>query len=212
MIRVLIAAESEMVRRGLESILIDAPSIEVVASVNHVAGLRREVQNAVPDVVVAAGQSSADPWLRELSLSVDETAASPGVVILTSDPAAGSLRDQNRFAVTALLPLDATSEQVRASVNAVAEGLTVVHPAMMAPEADGLALRHRDGPAPQLTAREREVLAMLADGLGNKEIAWRLKISEHTVKFHVSSVFTKLDVSSRAEAVTLGFRLGLILI
>ncbi|MGH9436155.1 MAG: response regulator transcription factor, partial [Terriglobia bacterium] len=176
MIRVLIVAESEMVRRGLESILIDAPSIEVVAWVSSVADLRREVQNSVPDVVVVAGQSSADPWLRDWSLSVDETAASPAVVILSSDPAAGSLRDHNRFAVTALLPLDATSEQVRASVNAVAEGLTVVHPAMIAPETEGLALRHRDGAAPQLTGREREILAMLADGLGNKEIAWRLKI------------------------------------
>jgi DNA-binding CsgD family transcriptional regulator len=51
---------------------------------------------------------------------------------------------------------------------------------------------------------------MLAEGLGNKEIAWRLKISEHTVKFHVTSIFTKLNASSRTEAVTLGVRRGLI--
>jgi DNA-binding CsgD family transcriptional regulator len=53
---------------------------------------------------------------------------------------------------------------------------------------------------------------MIAEGLGNKEIASRLKISEHTVKFHISSIFTKLDVSSRTEAVTLGVRLGIILL
>ncbi len=53
---------------------------------------------------------------------------------------------------------------------------------------------------------------MLAEGLGNKQIAWRLGISEHTVKFHLSSIFTKLDVSSRTEAVALGVRLGLIML
>ena len=61
-----------------------------------------------------------------------------------------------------------------------------------------------------LSPREIEVLRMMAEGLGNKEIAWRMKLSEHTVKFHISSIFTKLDVSSRTEAVTLGVRLGLV--
>ncbi len=62
-----------------------------------------------------------------------------------------------------------------------------------------------------LTPREREVLDMLASGRSNKEIAWRLKISEHTVKFHVASVFAKLDVSTRTEAVMQGIRRGLIM-
>jgi DNA-binding CsgD family transcriptional regulator len=62
-----------------------------------------------------------------------------------------------------------------------------------------------------LTPREREVLDMLASGLSNKEIAWRMKISEHTVKFHVASVFAKLDVSTRTEAVMQGIRRGLVM-
>jgi DNA-binding NarL/FixJ family response regulator len=62
----------------------------------------------------------------------------------------------------------------------------------------------------QLTAREREVLAFMSDGLGNKEIAARLGISEHTVKFHTSSILGKLSVASRTEAVTQGIRRGLI--
>jgi DNA-binding CsgD family transcriptional regulator len=73
----------------------------------------------------------------------------------------------------------------------------------------------RDLPAaPQqaLTPREIEVLAMLADGVGNKTIAWRLGISEHTVKFHVGSILAKLNASSRTEAVTLGIRQGLIML
>jgi DNA-binding NarL/FixJ family response regulator len=59
-----------------------------------------------------------------------------------------------------------------------------------------------------LTNREREVLRLLAEGVGNKEIAWRLSITEHTVKFHVSSLMTKLNAGSRTEAVTQGIRRG----
>lgn len=67
-------------------------------------------------------------------------------------------------------------------------------------------------PLQALTSREIEVLGMLAEGLGNKAIAKRLGISEHTVKFHVSSIFSKLNASSRTEAVTLGARQGLIML
>jgi DNA-binding NarL/FixJ family response regulator len=63
-----------------------------------------------------------------------------------------------------------------------------------------------------LTSREREVLQLLARGLGNKEIAAGLKISEHTVKFHVASILGKLGASTRTEAVTVGLRRGLVLI
>jgi DNA-binding NarL/FixJ family response regulator len=65
-------------------------------------------------------------------------------------------------------------------------------------------------PLPLLTPREVEVLSLMAEGVGNKEIAWRLSISEHTVKFHISSIFAKLNATSRTEAVTLGIRQGLI--
>jgi DNA-binding CsgD family transcriptional regulator len=67
-------------------------------------------------------------------------------------------------------------------------------------------------PTQPLTPREIEVLGMLAEGLGNKTIARRLGISEHTVKFHVGSILAKLDASSRTEAVTLGARRGLIML
>ncbi len=65
-------------------------------------------------------------------------------------------------------------------------------------------------PSEPLTAREREVLDLLGRGLSNKKIARDLKISEHTVKFHVSSIYAKLGAENRAEAVSLGARLGLI--
>ena len=64
----------------------------------------------------------------------------------------------------------------------------------------------------ELTPREIEVLRMMAEGFANKEIALRLSISDHTVKFHISSILGKLGVSSRTEAVTQGIRMGLILL
>jgi ATP/maltotriose-dependent transcriptional regulator MalT len=73
-----------------------------------------------------------------------------------------------------------------------------------------MAERSREAPVEGLTTREREVLVLVADGLSNREIGGRLDISEHTVKFHLAAIFGKLGVSTRAEAVQRGMRLGLI--
>ena len=72
------------------------------------------------------------------------------------------------------------------------------------------ARRDADPPLETLTAREHDVLALVADGLSNRDIAGRLGISEHTVKFHLASIFGKLGVSTRTEAVQRGLRLGVI--
>jgi NarL family two-component system response regulator YdfI len=116
--------------------------------------------------------------------------------------------------VRGLLPRGAPVAEIVAAIEAAAAGLTVVHPDLLAllfsPES-------KEIPQPAefeqaLTPRETEILNMMAEGLGNKQIAWSLKISEHTVKFHISSIFAKLHVSSRTEAVTSGIRQGLIVI
>ena len=103
----------------------------------------------------------------------------------------------------ALLPTSATPEQIIAAVHAAATGLTVLHP-------DYAGLFGRAPSDDPLTPREREVLQMLAAGLGNKEIAARLEISDHTAKFHVSQILAKLNAGSRAEAVSIGMRRGLV--
>jgi len=114
-----------------------------------------------------------------------------------------------------VLPRQAAPEEIVGAVEAAAAGLIALHPAaaesiwslLPAP------VRTTVAPAGQaLTPREIEVLGMMAEGLGNKTIARRLGISEHTVKFHVGSILTKLNASSRTEAVTLGARQGLIML
>ena len=93
-------------------------------------------------------------------------------------------------------------------------GLVVLHPDALAarPPREARPARVAADPAQPLTAREIEVLGMLAEGLGNKTIAVRLGISTHTAKFHVASILAKLGAGSRTEAVTVGMRRGLVVI
>jgi NarL family two-component system response regulator YdfI len=149
-------------------------------------------------------------------------AEAPGlsaVVILAESARDPSVIELLRQSVHAILPLDSPSDVIVAAVRLAAAGLKII-------DADAFDLLlsaeiGAESPAPEmwleprnqtLTPRETEVLRMIAEGLGNKEIAWHLRVSEHTVKFHISSIFNKLDVSSRTEAVTVGVRRGLILI
>jgi DNA-binding NarL/FixJ family response regulator len=115
------------------------------------------------------------------------------------------------------LPRDATPEEIVAATAAVAGGLTVLDrrlalETLAAIEPPRLARQTADTVDEPLTAREHEVLQLLAQGIPNKQIAQRLRISEHTVKFHVSAIMTKLNAASRTEAVTTAARRGLLLL
>jgi DNA-binding CsgD family transcriptional regulator len=134
--------------------------------------------------------------------------------------------------VRAVLPRNVTRAELTAAIEAVAAGLFVFHPAdadllpglrprETEAEADArpspspgfsIVPPHNDQLVEPLTRREIEVLQLLAAGLGNKEIASRLHISEHTAKFHVASIMSKLGAATRTEAVTLGIRRGLVMI
>src|SRR5262249_13748543 len=113
------------------------------------------------------------------------------------------------------LASEATSAEILAAIEAVSVGLVVFPGAgtdAVVPESPARPHVPPLTDARKLTPRESEILGMIAEGLGNKEIAWKLKISDHTLKFHIGSIFTKLGAQSRTEAVTLGIRHGLILL
>jgi DNA-binding NarL/FixJ family response regulator len=120
--------------------------------------------------------------------------------------------------IRSVLPLDVTSDQLIAAIQATMAGLAVTLEPFRQTEdayaasntANGIGLTGRL--AEHLTARETVVLRLMALGLGNKEIASRLAISEHTAKFHVSSILAKLGASSRTEAVSIGMTRGLVAI
>ena len=141
-----------------------------------------------------------------------ENAHIPALVVLADDLTRNELLRALNGGVRAVLARNASSAEVFAAIEAAAAGLFTIDPAdleILIPAANAV----DDEPALEaLSAREAEVLALMAEGLANKEIADRLHISEHTVKFHVSSILAKLGAASRTEAVTRGVKDGLLLI
>lgn len=111
-----------------------------------------------------------------------------------------------------LLPLEASSEQIEAAINAIAVGLSVSMPSSLNFPLLDNSLSVDEEIIDPLTERELEVLQLLAQGMANKQVALKLGISEHTVKFHVSSIYTKLGAANRTEAVSLGVRKGLVIL
>ncbi len=126
------------------------------------------------------------------------------VLYLRDEPL--NLQAMNSSAVWGLLPQDASAGELCAAVHALAQGLVVGTRQLLYSDEDSAADR---GP---LTEREAQVLELLAQGLANKQIAVELGISEHTVKFHISSIYTKLNATNRTQAVREGLRNGWILL
>jgi DNA-binding NarL/FixJ family response regulator len=156
------------------------------------------------DVVLLADEE----LLEEAAIAVAEDGTQALVLISEEERAVSTLRAM-QLRGWGVVPPDAPSEELAAAVAAAGQGLIVLP--------KPLTERLLQEPAPSveelseaLTAREREVLDLLARGLKNAQIAGQLHISEHTVKFHISSLYSKLGVNNRAEAVSRGARHGLI--
>jgi DNA-binding NarL/FixJ family response regulator len=140
-----------------------------------------------------------------------ELLATAPMVLLVSHPSGPWTIEALRSGARAVLPRDVSAPEMIAAIEAAAAGLTVLHPTdLQALLPAQRAISADSGEA--LTPREMEVFAMLAEGAGNKTIAWKLGISEHTVKFHVGSIMSKLNATSRTEAVAIGIRKGLIML
>lgn len=210
MTRVLVVAPSSVVRAGLEAIVRGSPDLQVVGAVSTMAGVGHEMESRQPDVILIAPEGPATG-----SMPVAESEGHPAIVILSDDEDGAATLDALRYGARAVLPRDAQPEEIVAAVGAAAAGLAVLHvdsASPLLPHLAGIGRPHVAEEGETLTPREIEVLSLLAEGAGNKIIARRLGISEHTVKFHVGSIMGKLNAASRTEAVTLGIRRGLILL
>jgi two-component system, NarL family, response regulator YdfI len=211
--RVLIAAASAIARAGLESLVATAQDrITVVGSASDVASLAQSIEELQPDVVVL--DSETEETASRL-LNLGREMPLPAIVVLAAQMDSAWIAGALRSGVRAVLPREASADGIIAAIEAVAAGFTVLPSDLdlLQPETPTLPAHdpHLSTTDP-LTPREIEVLGMIAEGLGNKAIALRLDISEHTVKFHVASILSKLGVSSRTEAVTVGIRQGLIML
>jgi DNA-binding NarL/FixJ family response regulator len=200
--RVFVVAPTPTLRAGLRSMLA-AADLLVVGEAGLSAGPVPAPALSEADVVLVADEE----LLEETALSVSED-GTQSLLLLSEDEGATSRLRTLSLRGWGVVSTDAPSEELGAAVAAVAQGLTVLP--------KSLAERLLDEPAAveelsePLTARESEVLGLLGHGLSNKMIARELHISEHTVKFHISSLYSKLGVSNRAEAVSQGARHGLI--
>jgi DNA-binding NarL/FixJ family response regulator len=200
---VLIAAPSAaaVLRAGLETLVGNHPEFEVAGAFADLAGA--EAVRADVVLLAAAGFEALVGSGLEAPL-----------VLLASGQPPPLTREAFDAGVRAVLGPYASAREIVASIEAVAAGLAVMDPRDLEPLLSASAAppaataNHDEGLA--LTAREREVLRMMADGDANKEIAWKLAISDHTVKFHVASILAKLGAATRTEAVTIGLRKGLV--
>ena len=202
MIRVFVAAPTAAARLGLRARL-DHPDVEVVGE-----GATLPAGRARVDVVVLDG---AGMLLGPTAAMAED--GLPPVVALADDDRLARALGALPLRGWAIVGREASAAELRAAVLAAAEGLVAV-PASRAGRILGgpgePAARDPEALPEPLTAREREVLELLGQGLSNRRIAERLLISEHTAKFHVASVLGKLGASTRTEAVSRGVRRGLI--
>jgi len=198
-LRVLVAGADPLVRRGLSQLLSERESFEVLGPVSLGGGLASAIQLHRPDaVLVDSGQSV------QIEPGAFKTVDGVPVLVLATDAdhAARALTMGARGA----LARDTEADRLGPALAAVERGLIVLD--------DRFAeLWRRPAPAEgdfTLTARELEVLTLLAEGLSNREIAQRLGFSAHTAKFHVNAVLDKLDATTRAEAVARALRHGVL--
>lgn len=210
--RVLVIADDPLARAGLASVMEAEPGCEVVGQAAAQVDLLAEVAAAQPDVVLWDLGWSPGPAVARLMELVDDL---PPVVALLPADGEGSLAASTwQAGARGILGREAMAGQLAAAVAAVAGGMVVLDRGLAGElrRALGTPAIEPAGPVEELTAREQEVLQLLAEGLPNKAIARRLGISEHTVKFHVNAILGKLGAQSRTEAVVVATRLGLVLL
>jgi DNA-binding NarL/FixJ family response regulator len=201
--RAFVVAPTPVTRAGLRSMLANAEATEVEV-VGEASTPADPPDLAEADVILLADED----LLEEAAVAVAEDGTQSIVLVSEEEHAVSRLRAM-QLKGWGVVPPDAPPEELAAAVAAAAQGLIVLPKSLTerllqepAPSADEL--------SEALTAREREVLDLLSHGLSNRLIAGELHISEHTVKFHISSLYAKLGVNNRAEAVSRGARHGLI--
>jgi len=231
MINVLVEPSSPDLQAEIADLLRDRPEFRLIANPAGASSGGEEESQTHPDVIILADAN-------EPLESTGWSEAGVPIILLIDNPSGGNEERWDADAqqngsgeglpagVRAILPRNVTRAELTAAIEAVAAGLVVFHPAdadllpALRPREAEAAPRHSPSIVPPLneqlveplTHREIEVLQLLAAGLGNKEIASRLLISEHTAKFHVASILAKLGAATRTEAVTLGIRRGLVML
>ena len=208
--RLLVVAADPLARAGLVTLLDGRPGLRISGQVSGGESLAGELDVFQPDVLVFDLGWEPEEGLDTLEeLALEPEVGQLSVVALAPDEETAAAAWS--VGARGVLPRTAPVERLEVAIQGVAQGLAVIEPELLAdvwpagpPDESDL--------AEELTPRELEVLQLLAEGLANKTIAQRLAISEHTVKFHVNAIMSKLGAQSRTAAVVRATRLGLIML
>jgi DNA-binding NarL/FixJ family response regulator len=205
-LRVLVVAAAAARRADLAEMVVKAANARAATSPG--VSLER-IRQMDPDLVLIDIDSAA---MSGSTLRLLE-ALPASVIALADSPAPRWTADALATGINAILSRDVVLDELRLALQAAETGLVLLHPGLVSNSPLTVSADDREQPVDSgeaLTPRERETLRLVSEGLGNREIARRLSISEHTVKFHVSSILAKLGAASRTEAVSQGIRNGLI--
>jgi DNA-binding NarL/FixJ family response regulator len=205
MTTVVLADDQRVVREGLATLLGLLPGIEVVGTASDGEEAIALVERVHPDVVLMDIRMPRCDGV-EATRRLRERGSPTHVVVLTTYADDRSVVEALRAGARGFLTKDAGAAEIERAINAVARGEAAIDPAVQHHLVDAVAGRQElpDG----LTPREAEVLALIAEGLSNGEIAARLVVSEATVKSHVNHLFTKTGARDRAQAVAYAYRHG----
>ncbi|MEY9487287.1 DNA-binding NarL/FixJ family response regulator [Streptomyces calvus] len=215
MIRVLVADDQQMVRQGFTVLLNTQPDIEVVGQAVDGLDAVAQVADLAPDVVL---MDIRMPELGGIEATARITTATPHikVLVLTTFDLDEYVYEALRAGASGFLLKDASADQLAEAVRVVAAGDALLAPGItrrLIAEFSRLdarprtPLRQRVG---DLTERETEVLALIAQGLSNAEIAVRLVVAEQTVKTHVGRILVKLGLRDRTQAAVFAYESGLV--
>jgi two-component system, NarL family, nitrate/nitrite response regulator NarL len=209
-LRILIVSPNPLARGGLTSLVQGMTGVKAVGA-GGIAEAASLAGQLLPDAVLL---DAGDGEPEDLDAIARLAAAQPGLPIVALSGDQSAVSQALAFGASALLPLGTDAETLAAALLASARGLATIARADLAtllPEEERIDPAVK-APTEALTHRELEVLQLMARGLTNRQIARRLQISEHTVKFHAGAILGKLSARSRAEAVARAIGLGWILV
>ena len=206
--KVVLADDHQMFREGLRWMLADEEELEIVGEAADGAELLDLLEATDADVVLLDVRMPGTNGLDALERLRDR-APQAHVVILSMYGEPGYVRRAFELGASGYLLKSTSRQELLKALRSVADGRPYVQAELAGPFVEDVTKR-APLPGSRLSAREREVLQLVADGLENKQIARELGVSEATVKTHLKAAFSSLGVESRAEAVAVGLRAGLI--
>jgi DNA-binding NarL/FixJ family response regulator len=215
-IRVLLVDDQQLVRTGFRMILADEEGIEVVGEATDGAAALAAVRQLRPDVVVMDIRMPVMDGVDATRQLVADPAVQTRVLVLTTFDADEYVVEALRAGASGFLLKDVAPHDFATAIRTIARGDALLAPSVTRRLLDRFRDRlpgrpdERHGRLAELTARETEILTLIARGLSNREIAEHLVLAEPTVKTHVSHVLLKLDLRDRAQAVVLAFDTGLV--